>query len=62
MKTVTKEEDLSYIKQVREISLMNVCKDLKIDYFNVIKGKASAEIIHKARVELERRIKILKGE
>ena len=60
MKTLTKEEDLTYIKQVREISLINVCRDLKIDYYNVIKGKASAKKINKVRNELERRIKILK--
>lgn len=56
----TKEDDLLYISQFREISLINVCRDLNIDYYNVIKGKASATKIKKVRKEIERRLKIIK--
>ena len=65
MKPLTKEEmeskqkDLDYIKQFRAISVSNVCKDLKLDYSNVIKGTTSIKTISKVRNELERRIKIL---
>ena len=61
MKAITKEEDLQYFKQFREISIKNVCSDLKVQYANVISGKASAKTIHKVREEIERRLKILKG-
>lgn len=62
MKANTKEEDLKYIKQFREISIKNICMDLKINYSNVMNGNASSKNINKVRKELERRINIIKGE
>lgn len=61
MKALSKEKDLAYIQQFKELSVTNVCRDLGIAHPNVLSGKASAKTIHKVREEIERRIKILKG-
>lgn len=57
-----KQEDIKYIKRFREISIKNVCLDLKINYSNVMNGVASKRNIHKVRKEIERRLEILKEE
>lgn len=57
----TKEADLLFFKQFREISIKNVCTDLKITYENVISGKASSKTIHKVRIEIDRRLEILRN-
>ena len=68
MKPLTKQEieskqkDLDYIKQFRSISVSNVCKDLKVDYSNLMKGTTNFKTINKVRNELERRLNIIKGE
>ena len=55
---LTKQEDLNYIKQFREISIMNVCEDLGINYYNVVRGDASCKKIRRVRKEIERRIEL----
>lgn len=55
-----KEIDLKYIKSFSELSVRNVCLDLKINYPNIMSGQASKENIHKVRKEIERRLEILK--
>lgn len=56
---VQKKEDLEYIKKFNEISISNVCSDLKIDYSNVMNGVASCKKIRRVRKELEYRLDIL---
>ena len=54
-----KLEDLEYIKQFNEISISNVCSDLKIDYSNVMNGLASCKKIRRVRKEMEYRLNAL---
>lgn len=55
-----KETDLKYIKSFSELSVRNVCLDLKINYPNIMSGQASKKNIHKVREEIERRLELLK--
>lgn len=55
---IQKQEDLEYIKQFREVSIKNVCSDLKIEYVNVMTGKASCKNIRRVKKEIERRIEL----
>lgn len=55
---IQKLEDLEYIKQFREVSIKNVCSDLKIEYVNVMTGKASCKNIRRVKKEIERRIEL----
>jgi hypothetical protein len=59
---MNKEQDLKYIRQFMAISVKNVCMDLKISDTNIGNGRASEKTIHKVRVEIERRIEVLKEE
>ena len=54
-----KQKDLEYIKQFREISIRNVCSDLKVNYFNVMNGNASCRNIRRVRKEIEKQVEIL---
>ena len=56
---VQKKEDLEYIKKFNEISISNVCSDLKIDYSNVMNGLASCKKIRRVRKEMEYRLNAL---
>lgn len=55
-----KETDLRYIKSFSELSVRNVCLDLKINYPNIMSGQASYKNVHKVRKEIERRLEVLK--
>lgn len=55
-----KEEVLKYIKQFTGISIKNICSDLKVDYSNVISGRASERVLKKVKKEIERRLELLK--
>ena len=55
-----KEEYIKYLKQFRQISIKNVCIDLKIDYPNVMSGKASLKKYEKVANEINRRLEVLK--
>jgi len=57
-----KDKDINYIKSFSNISVKNVCEDLKIAYPNVMAGTTSYDNIHKVKNEIERRIKIISGE
>ena len=59
---ILKSKDLNYIKSFSNISVKNVCEDLKIAYPNVMAGTTSYDNIHKVKNEIERRIKIINGE
>lgn len=55
---IQKQEDIKFLKQFREISIKNVCSDLKVEYINVMTGKASCRNIRRVRKEIEKRINI----
>lgn len=49
-----KLDDLDIIKAFKNMrTIGNICKDLHIDYSNVIQGKADKENIHKVVQELK---------
>lgn len=56
---INKKLDLEYIKKFTKITITSICKDLKVDRTNLIKGNASAETTKKVKEELKKRIKEL---
>lgn len=58
-KIMKKEEDYKYIKKFMGISLVKICEKLKVNYSNVVKGRASLETTGKVREELEKEIENL---
>ena len=56
---MNKETDLKWIKAFSKISVVSVCKDLKIDKSNLWAGKASAEKVAEVKEEIKRRIEAL---
>ena len=58
-KVMNKEEDYKYIKKFMGISLVKICEELKVNYSNVVKGRASLETTGKVREALEKKIKEL---
>lgn len=53
---INKKRDLEYIKKFTQITITSICKDLKIDRTNLIKGNASAETTRKVKEELKKRL------
>lgn len=54
-----KSEDYKYIKNFSKISVFKICKELGIDYANLMKGKSSAEKTKQVKEELERQLNTL---
>lgn len=58
-KLIRKEKDYKYIKKFMGISLNKICTELKINYSNLVKGKASIQNTRLVREKLEEEIKKL---
>lgn len=58
-KLIRKEKDYKYIKKFMGISLNKICTELKINYSNLVKGKASIQNTRLIRERLEEEIKKL---
>lgn len=58
-KLIRKEKDYKYIKKFMGISLNKMCTELKINYSNLVKGKASIQNTRLVRERLEEEIKKL---
>jgi hypothetical protein len=58
-KLIRKEKDYKYIKKFMGISLNKICAELKINYSNLVKGKASIQNTRLVRERLEEEIKKL---
>jgi hypothetical protein len=56
---MNKEIDLKWIKAFSKITVVSVCKDLKIDKSNLWAEKASAENVAKVKEEIKRRLEAL---
>ncbi len=54
---MSKEDDIKFIKDFIDISIIDICKELKVDKANLYRGNASADATHKVKEELEKRIK-----
>lgn len=52
-------KDLKYLKQYKEITINQICKDLNITSTNLYSGKLHPSKIHEVRVELENRLREL---
>ena len=58
-KLIRKENDYKYIKKFMGISLNKICTELKINYSNLVKGKASIQNTKLVKERLEKEIKKL---
>lgn len=58
---MSKEEDMKFIKEFTKITIKSICEDLKIDKFNLNKGKASESNTKKVKEEIKRRFNELDG-
>ena len=58
-KLIRKEKDYKYIKKFMGISLNKMCTELKINYSNLVKGKASIQNTRLVKERLEEEIKKL---
>jgi hypothetical protein len=58
-KLIRKEKDYKYIKKFMGISLNKICTELKINYSNLVKGKASIKNTRLVKERLEEEIKKL---
>ena len=58
-KLIRKEKDYKYIKKFMGISLNKICTELKINYSNLVKGKASIQNTRLVKERLEEEIKKL---
>ena len=58
-KLIKKEKDYKYIKKFMGISLNKICTELKINYSNLVKGKASIQNTRLVKERLEEEIKKL---
>lgn len=56
---IKKEEDYKYIKKFASISIKKICEELRIDYSNLIMGRASLYNTKLVRERLEEEIKKL---
>lgn len=56
---MNKEMDLKWIKEFSKITVVSVCKELKIDKSNLWSGKASTENTARVKEEIEKRLKAL---
>ena len=56
---MNKEKDLQFIKDFSSINISQICKDLKVDRSNVLRGRASEETTNKVRKEIENRLATL---
>lgn len=52
-------KDLQFIKDFSKITIVSICKDLKINRGNLLNGKASQENTKKVKEEIIKRIKEL---
>lgn len=59
---VNKKIDLDFIKSFSRITITHICKDLKVDRTNLMKGNSSSETTRKIRNELEKRLNELLNE
>lgn len=57
---INKKVDLDFIKRFTQITVTKVCKDLKVDRPNLIKGNASPQTTRRVREEIEKRIEELR--
>lgn len=53
-------KDLQFIKDFSKITIVSICKDLKINRGNLLNGKASQENTKKVKEEIIKRLKNLK--
>ena len=58
-KLIKKEKDYKYIKKFMGISLNKICTELKINYSNLVKGKASIQNTRLVKERIEEEIKKL---
>lgn len=58
-KLIRKEKDYKYIKKFMGISLNKICTELKINYSNLVKGKASIQNTRLVKERIEEEIKKL---
>lgn len=58
-KLIRKEKDYKYIKKFMGISLNKICTELKINYSNLVKGKASIQNTRLVKERLQEEIKKL---
>lgn len=56
-----KEEYIKFIKDFSQITIVEICKDLKVNRSNVLNGNASEETIKKVYDELKKRLTKLNG-
>lgn len=52
---MSKDNDMKFIKDFTKITIKSICEDLKIDVYNLNKGKASESNTRKVKEEIERR-------
>ncbi len=57
---INKKVDLDFIKKFTQITVTKVCKDLKTDRTNLMKGNASPQTTRRVREEIEKRIEELR--
>lgn len=56
---MSKEKDMNFIKAFTKITIKSICEDLKVDVFNLNKGKASAENTKRVKEEIQNRYSLL---
>lgn len=52
---MSKDNDMKFIKDFTKITIKSICEDLKIDVYNLNKGKASESNTRRVKEEIERR-------
>lgn len=56
---MSKEEDLKFLKDFAQISILKICKELGIDQANLYSGRTSAEKTKEVKDELVKRLTTL---
>lgn len=56
---MSKEKDMNFIKAFTKITIKSICEDLKVDVFNLNKGKASEENTKRVKEEIQNRYSLL---
>lgn len=56
---MSKDNDMKFIKDFTKITIKSICEDLKIDVYNLNKGKASENNTRKVKEEIQKRYKQL---
>lgn len=56
---MSKENDMRFIKNFTKITIKSICEDLKIDVYNLNKGKTSENNTRKVKEEIQKRYKQL---